>query len=214
VSNPQATPPTSSPTHRAVITTPTRDRILDAAEALFAERGLRGTAVRDIAQAVGLTPGSLYNHFEGKRDLYEAVVARGVLPFVQMLDELPSRAQTGSDVDAQIEAIMEHLAAHPHLPRLIHQEAMNNSDSMVQLTRVWIRPMVDESIRWAREGHPTPWSEEELPLIVAAWIQIVFGYFAMAPMMEEILGRDPISDESIARQTQVLQKIARLLQGS
>jgi AcrR family transcriptional regulator len=41
----------------------TADRILDAAEALFAERGLAGTAVRDIAARTGLNPASLYNHF-------------------------------------------------------------------------------------------------------------------------------------------------------
>ena len=33
----------------------TRERILDVAEALFAERGLAGTAVRDIARRAGLT---------------------------------------------------------------------------------------------------------------------------------------------------------------
>ena len=47
----------------------TRDRILDAAEELFAERGLAGTAVRDISNQVGLTPASLYNHFSGKQSL-------------------------------------------------------------------------------------------------------------------------------------------------
>ena len=55
----------------------TRDRILDTAEALFAERGFAGTAVRDIAAAVGLTAASLYNHFAGKEALYAAVLERG-----------------------------------------------------------------------------------------------------------------------------------------
>ena len=56
----------------------TRERILDVAEALFAERGLAGTAVRDIAREAGLTAPSLYNHFDGKHALYEAVLVRGV----------------------------------------------------------------------------------------------------------------------------------------
>lgn len=206
-------PQTAPPSHSAPLAS-TRERILDAAETLFAERGLRGTAVRDIAQAVGLTPGSLYNHFEGKQDLYEAVIARGVLPLMQLLTELPSREQSGSDVDAQIRAIMEHLAARPHLPRLVHQEAMNGGDSMAQLARVWVRPMVDGAISWVKEGQPTPWNEEELPLVLAAWMHLLFGYFAMAPMMQEILGRDPLTAESLALQTRVLEKLARLMQGS
>jgi AcrR family transcriptional regulator len=210
VSNPHPGP---SPAGQGAPSSPTRKRILDAAEALFAERGLRGTAVRDIADAVGLTPGSLYNHFEGKRDLYEAVISRGVWPLMQMLEELPAREEVGSDVDAQIRAIMEHLAARPHLPRLIYQEAMNDRDSMVELAQRWVRPLVDDAIAWVKEGEPTPWAEEELPLVLTAWIHLVFGYFAMAPMTEGVLGRDPFSDDALALQTRVLEKLARLLQG-
>jgi DNA-binding transcriptional regulator YbjK len=50
----------------------TRERILDVAEALFAERGFAGTSVRDIAASAGLTAASLYNHFDGKEALYDA----------------------------------------------------------------------------------------------------------------------------------------------
>ena len=63
----------------------TRERILDVAEALFAERGLAGTAVRDIARRAGLTAPSLYNHFDGKQALYEAVLSRGVQPLFAII---------------------------------------------------------------------------------------------------------------------------------
>ena len=57
----------------------TRDLILDAAEARFAERGFAGVSVREIAGDVGLkNQASLYHHFKSKRALYEAVLARGV----------------------------------------------------------------------------------------------------------------------------------------
>ncbi|WP_293855854.1 TetR/AcrR family transcriptional regulator [uncultured Alsobacter sp.] len=52
----------------------TRDRILHEALALFAERGIDGTSVRDIAQAVGVAEAALYRHFRSKdeiaRDLF------------------------------------------------------------------------------------------------------------------------------------------------
>ena len=44
---------------------PTREVILDAAEVLFAEHGVDGVAVRDLARELNLTPSSLYNHFAG-----------------------------------------------------------------------------------------------------------------------------------------------------
>ena len=66
----------------------TRDRILDAAEALFADRGYAGAAMRDLAARVDLNPASLYNHFPSKRALYEAVLERGLRPMSELLESL------------------------------------------------------------------------------------------------------------------------------
>ena len=49
-----------------------REQILDAAVALFSEKGIDGTSVRDIARAVGVTEGLLYHYFEGKDALARA----------------------------------------------------------------------------------------------------------------------------------------------
>ena len=53
----------------------TRQAILDAALALFAEKGYFGTSLRDVAQAVGVRESALYNYFSGKEALFEALLA-------------------------------------------------------------------------------------------------------------------------------------------
>ena len=50
--------------------------ILQAAMDLFSEKGYEGTSMRDIADAVGLQPGSLYAHITGKEELLTAIVDR------------------------------------------------------------------------------------------------------------------------------------------
>ena len=57
---------------------PTRERFIQEATRLFAERGYATTSVADIQVACGLTGGSgaLYKHFSSKRALLEAVVRR------------------------------------------------------------------------------------------------------------------------------------------
>jgi AcrR family transcriptional regulator len=47
----------------------TQQRILDAATERFYERGYHATTMRDIAAAVGIKAGSLYNHYSGKQEI-------------------------------------------------------------------------------------------------------------------------------------------------
>lgn len=52
-----------------------RQQLLEAAFALFAERGYRATSVRDITRAAGVTEAVLYHYFGNKADLLAAVLA-------------------------------------------------------------------------------------------------------------------------------------------
>lgn len=63
-------------THMPKIDGNSRDRILDAAFELFSTRGFSETSMRDIAQAVDIKAASLYNHFDGKQELFEALIGR------------------------------------------------------------------------------------------------------------------------------------------
>ena len=56
----------------------TRERILDAAEALFAKRGFDGVTVRQIMSEAGADVALAYYHFKSKRDLFDAVLLRRV----------------------------------------------------------------------------------------------------------------------------------------
>ena len=51
-----------------------RDERLDLAATMFAERGLRATTVRDIADSAGILSGSLYHHFKSKEQMVEEVL--------------------------------------------------------------------------------------------------------------------------------------------
>jgi AcrR family transcriptional regulator len=99
--------------------TSTKDRraeLLDIAAELFAERGLRATTVRDIADAAGILSGSLYHHFDSKEAMVDEIL-RGFLDdlfarYQAVLDEkLSPRATLEAIVVASFEAIDQHHAA-------------------------------------------------------------------------------------------------------
>ncbi|MGH0029008.1 MAG: TetR/AcrR family transcriptional regulator [Myxococcota bacterium] len=189
--------------------TVTRDRILDEAEALFAEHGYAGTSVRDIAGAVSLTPASLYNHFDGKEALYTAVLERGIRPLVELMQGLAAAEPRGEAVDALLERVMEHLARRPHLPRLIHHEAATGGAHIGGVMRDWIRPLIEQARVQMQRVPESGWEPEEYPLVIAAWIHMVLGHFALAPLFRDVLGVDPLSPDVLRRQTGVLRKFAR-----
>jgi AcrR family transcriptional regulator len=188
----------------------TRDRILDEAEALFADNGFAGTSVRDIAARADLTAASLYNHFAGKEALYAAVIERGVLPLVELMHELATGDEaSGQDSEAVIRAVMQHLARRPHLPRLIHHEVVAGGSHVARLARDWVRPVLEQGVTaMKREPHPA-WDAEELPLVITNWIHMVLGHFALAPLFREALDEDPLSEPMLERQTRILLEFAR-----
>ena len=67
----------------------TRAALIAAARPLFAERGYAGVGTEEIARTAGVTRGALYHHFEGKRELFEAV-------YEQIEIELAQRIAAGA----------------------------------------------------------------------------------------------------------------------
>ena len=58
----------------------TRSQLLDAAERVFAEKGVSRTSLNDIAAAAGTTRGAIYWHFKNKADVFNAMMDRVILP--------------------------------------------------------------------------------------------------------------------------------------
>lgn len=71
----------------------TRDSILDAAAALFAEQGVSRTTLAHIAAAAGVTRGAIYWHFDDKGAMFNAMMERATTPLesaMAMLDRADS----------------------------------------------------------------------------------------------------------------------------
>ncbi|EOG3619933.1 MULTISPECIES: TetR family transcriptional regulator [Pseudomonas] len=77
----------------------TRQRLLDAAECVFSDQGFAAAKLEAIADAAGLSRGSIYWHFKGKSELLEAVVDRAWFPWDVLpvdkteVERLPSIAE-------------------------------------------------------------------------------------------------------------------------
>lgn len=76
-----------------------RQRILDAAQAIFADSGFAGLSVRAIAARAGLSTIGVYSHFKGKRGILVALYADGFSRLGEAAD-IPSDVAEGADLIA------------------------------------------------------------------------------------------------------------------
>jgi AcrR family transcriptional regulator len=71
-----------------------REQLLDIGRRLFAERGLDGTSIEEIAARAGVSKPVVYEHFGGKEGLYAVVVDREVGRFLEMATRVLSGEDT------------------------------------------------------------------------------------------------------------------------
>jgi AcrR family transcriptional regulator len=77
-------------------------RILDAAAALFYEKGFHGVGMDELGERAGLSGPALYRHFAGKNDILAAL-------FNETMDELiPATAPTLEDPAAELSRLIRH----------------------------------------------------------------------------------------------------------
>src|SRR5207245_3921698 len=62
---------------------PTRSRILAAAEERFAAFGYRRTGIAEIARDAGVAPGTLYRYFENEGEIVRAVMREGLVRWLE-----------------------------------------------------------------------------------------------------------------------------------
>lgn len=103
------------------------DEVLDAALAVFTERGFAGARMEDIAARAGLSKGAVYLYFPSKQALFEALIRRAVQPLTE--GALTGVAEHAEDPAEALAALLRAVAAalsRPGalaVPKLILREA-------------------------------------------------------------------------------------------
>ena len=102
----------------------TRQRILDAALRVFAQKGYHETRMEDIVEAARVSKGGLYHHFPGKKQLFQTLMDE----FVAVLEERLRRAVNRAEGDtarltAALEEGMRLLERYQALAKIVFVQA-------------------------------------------------------------------------------------------
>jgi len=98
----------------------TRERILKAAEAVFADNGYHDALVDEIGRRTSMSKGGLYFHFPSKEDLFFAVMDRLANKLVGRAEKAASGADSPLDAaEAALGAVLSALSVQKRLARLL-----------------------------------------------------------------------------------------------
>jgi AcrR family transcriptional regulator len=110
--------------------------LVAAALALTAERSPAAVTTADLAQAVGITQGAVFRHFESKEAIWLAVID---FAHQDLLDRLHAAASPQPSPLAALRAVfmahVDFVVQHPGVPRVIFQELQHPENTPIK-TRV------------------------------------------------------------------------------
>ena len=120
--------------------------ILDAALAVFAQKGFAATKLDDIAAKAGITKGTIYLYFDSKQALFEALARQSVGAQIDAVTaQLANFSGTSAELLRFVLSTMGRFAMTSDrivLPRLVLAEAAN----FPQLAEFWRREIIERGI--------------------------------------------------------------------
>jgi TetR/AcrR family transcriptional regulator len=195
-----------------------RAAILQAAAEEFAAHGVAGARTDAIAREARVNKALLYYYFKDKETLYGAVldnVFSGLKKAVfRVLDsELPP----GEKIMAYSGAYFDFIASNELYPRLMQREMMRaregQSQHIEKVIKNYIQPIFVRVSEVLREGIAKGEFRPVNPAhFVPSIVAMIVFYFSSAPMMQKIVGFNPLTPERIAeRRAAVLDFISAAL---
>ena len=110
----------------------TRQKVLDAARGLFAERGYEPATIRDIAKGAGMSTGAVFANFQDKAELFEAVLTEDMAGLAEIM---LNGAGDGSTRDRLVNALTA--GYHGSIDQLPLFQAI--------VARSWFQPVAAET---------------------------------------------------------------------
>ena len=188
-------------TRQVIVTSPedlsSRARLRDAAIRLFAERGVAGTSVRDIAEAAGVTAGLITHHFGSKERLKAAVDELMVEVFTAPLTASSDHSRPTAEGVA--EALAHTMAAHPDLRAYLRRSFLENDPASGEVFDRFVGLMRERLAEMQEAG--TLRADLDLDWAPLQVLFLHFGPLLLGPAVERILNIDSYADDVIRRRS-------------
>lgn len=168
-----------------------RERILRAAEPLFAARGFHGTSMRDVAEAAEVPLATVVYHFARKEALYGAVLSEINAEVMSGIEEATRAAANKDGVEpktivmAAAAALMRWSLRRPARVRLVMRELVDNPARVAKAGALPLAPVLTSLSRLVLEAYG---EQLDPDLAVLHFVGAVSYVVAARPTVKRIVG--------------------------
>jgi TetR/AcrR family transcriptional regulator len=179
----------------------TARRIVATAEQIFAEQGLAGARMDEIARAAKVNKALLYYYFRSKEELYRFVLET-------LLSQLRAGvgAKTaeplspGKRLAALIDNFFDFVQRHPNYPRLVQRVMMTRGPNLEWIVSEYYKPLHVQLVGLIEEGIAAgDFRRVDTRNTALTVVSIMVFYFSAAPVLSRILGHDPLQPREVAQ---------------
>ncbi len=181
-------------TERLRESAPTPERILDAARAVFAERGFDGASTREIAARAEVNISSLHYHWDSKETLYLAVLERIYQQLVDLVQAELEAAAGSADPVAAVERAMgrtfDFFVEDRTLPKLLMRRLIDPVGPDAERERGVLGPAWRTFMEWVVRFSPGPVAEADLQFFTLAVGSVLLASMLDGTAAHALVGGD------------------------
>jgi TetR/AcrR family transcriptional regulator len=178
----------------------TIQRIVAAAEEIFAEQGIDGARTDAIAKAARVNKALLYYYFKSKEDLHRFTLQTLFGRMGEQVGSAMEQAATPRDqLISYVNGYFDFTSQHPNYPRLVQREVMGRQQSLHWLVQTYFGPMYRRLTATIRAGIARGEFRRVDPQNAAVTlIATTVFYFAAAPVLGELWRCNPLAPARVA----------------
>jgi AcrR family transcriptional regulator len=176
---------------------PARERLLRAAEQVFALKGYAGASTQEIAAQAGLQKRMLFYYFSGKEELYTQVLDG----FLQGIRDIHVRFHGDPGpigLQEIIAGLTRFVAANPDPVRILIREIMDDGPHLARVVERYVGPLFADGLAETQRNMDRGIFGRDDPMHALVNIGgITVFYLLIAPLLRQVWHRDPLAPDTL-----------------
>jgi AcrR family transcriptional regulator len=182
-----------------------RERVVAAATALFAEHGYDGTSTRQIANQVGLNVATVAYHAGSKAELYQEVMRRAYAAEARHLAGALAAFQTSAAADAAaavrtlVGAYLDFCLGNPHVPALWMRRWLSDAAEVIGPEAEYAKPLIDSVREAVARALPDAAARADVEMTVWTVLWMTHGFCCSGVLDQDGVRRGPGDATTVER---------------